>query len=111
MDLIEWSSTQAVLFDLDGVLTPTAEVHERAWTDMFDEFLMDTPRIGDPSPFTEADYLAYVDGRPRYDGVRAFLASRTIDAARGPAGRRAGRAPCARSATARTQLFNEILAA
>ena len=64
----------AVLFDLDGVLTPTADIHQRAWTTMFDEFLV--PR-GLP-PFTDDDYLRYVDGRPRFDGVRTFLASREI---------------------------------
>ena len=59
-------SYAAVLFDLDGVLTPTADIHQRAWTEMFDEFLV--PR-GLP-PFTDDDYLRYVDGRPRFDGVR-----------------------------------------
>ena len=64
----------AILFDLDGVLTPTADIHQRAWTTMFDEFLV--PR-GD-APFTDDDYLQYVDGRPRFDGVRTFLQSRGI---------------------------------
>ncbi|QFZ18097.1 beta-phosphoglucomutase family hydrolase [Saccharothrix syringae] len=64
----------ACLFDLDGVLTSTAVLHRRAWKRTFDAFL--TPR-GEP-PFTESDYVQYVDGRPRYDGVRAFLASRRI---------------------------------
>lgn len=64
------------LFDLDGVITPTAEVHMRAWSRMFDGFL--TSR-GITEPYTDADYFAHVDGRPRYDGVRAFLASRGIE--------------------------------
>jgi beta-phosphoglucomutase family hydrolase len=64
----------AALFDLDGVLTPTAEVHRRAWSKMFNDFL--TP-LGLP-PYTDADYFAYVDGKPRYDGVRDFLASRGL---------------------------------
>ncbi|WP_130865540.1 HAD family hydrolase [Acidipropionibacterium timonense] len=72
MDL---SSFTAFLFDLDGVLTPTARVHRRAWAEMFDAVLADH---GDPRPFSDADYLAHVDGRPRYDGVRDFLASRGI---------------------------------
>ena len=67
-------SYDAVLFDLDGVLTPTADIHTRAWTEMFDELLV--PRGLDP--FTDDDYLRYVDGRPRFDGVRSFLASRDI---------------------------------
>lgn len=66
----------AHLFDLDGVITPTAEVHMRAWARMFSEFL--TSR-GITEPYTDADYFAHVDGRPRYDGVRTFLTSRDID--------------------------------
>ena len=66
----------AVLFDLDGVLTPTAEVHMRAWAKMFSEFL---DARGDQQPYTEKDYFDYVDGKPRYDGVRSFLASRDIE--------------------------------
>lgn len=67
----------ACLFDLDGVLTGTAELHRAAWKETFDAFLR--ARDGDGfAPFTEADYNTYVDGRPRFDGVRAFLASRDI---------------------------------
>ncbi|MDN5819959.1 MAG: HAD-IA family hydrolase [Brachybacterium sp.] len=65
----------AHLFDLDGVITPTAEVHMHAWARMFEGFL--TSR-GVAEPYTDADYFAHVDGRPRYDGVRALLASRGI---------------------------------
>lgn len=64
------------LFDMDGVITPTAIVHMRAWEQMFSEELA---RRGVPEPYTEQDYFTYVDGRPRYDGVRAFLASRGIE--------------------------------
>jgi beta-phosphoglucomutase family hydrolase len=64
----------ACLFDLDGVLTDTASVHRAAWKESFDAFLV--PR-GQP-PFSERDYDDYVDGKPRYDGVRDFLASRRI---------------------------------
>jgi len=66
----------AHLFDLDGVVTPTAEVHMRAWATMFEEFLASR---GVEAPYTEADYFAHVDGRPRYDGVRAFLTSRGLE--------------------------------
>jgi beta-phosphoglucomutase family hydrolase len=62
----------ACLFDLDGVLTKTAVVHERAWKVMFDEFL------GERGTFEEADYNEFVDGKPREDGIRDFLASRDI---------------------------------
>jgi beta-phosphoglucomutase family hydrolase len=74
---LDWSTYGAVLFDLDGVLTPTADLHKQAWTAMFEEFL--EQHVGaDHDPFTDADYLAYVDGRPRFDGVRTFLESRGI---------------------------------
>ena len=69
--------SDAILFDLDGVLTDTAAVHERAWARMFTEFLDD--RAGSPEPYTAADYFAHVDGRPRSAGVRAVLRSRGID--------------------------------
>jgi beta-phosphoglucomutase family hydrolase len=67
---------RACLFDLDGVLTQTAKVHQAAWKRTFDEFL----RSRDPgaAEFTQADYNKYVDGKPREDGVRDFLASRGI---------------------------------
>jgi beta-phosphoglucomutase family hydrolase len=66
------------LFDLDGVLTDTAAVHDRAWKQMFDQFL--GQRDGDGFvPFdADSDYANYVDGRPRSDGVRDFLASRHL---------------------------------
>ena len=71
---------EAVVFDTDGVLTDTASVHAVAWKRLFDEHLqLRAVRGSEPfQPFTEADYLAHVDGRPRYDGVAGFLASRGI---------------------------------
>jgi len=71
----------AVLFDLDGVLTQTARVHAGAWKRLFDRFLEQrSARNGEAFvPFDlDADYRRYVDGKPRYDGVAAFLASRGI---------------------------------
>ncbi|MFF5176554.1 HAD family hydrolase [Micromonospora sp. NPDC000316] len=71
----------ACLFDLDGVLTQTARVHNAAWTQTFDEFLRQhATATGTPfQPFDPGpDYNRYVDGRPRADGVRSFLASRGI---------------------------------
>ncbi|MCF8570310.1 beta-phosphoglucomutase family hydrolase [Gordonia sp. HY002] len=65
------------LFDLDGVLTTTAVLHKSAWKNAFDAFL--TERGAESGPFTDHDYLAYVDGRPRLDGVRSFLDSRGIE--------------------------------
>jgi beta-phosphoglucomutase family hydrolase len=69
------------LFDLDGVLTQTAKVHNAAWAEMFDDYLRErATRLGEPFvPFDPGrDYNAYVDGRPRADGVRTFLESRGI---------------------------------
>lgn len=79
------SGVRACLFDLDGVLTPTASVHAAAWKQMFDDFLR--RREGaDFRPFdATADYDTYVDGRPRADGVRTFLASRDIELPEGDA--------------------------
>jgi len=72
-------STSAALFDLDGVLISSTKLHRQAWKQAFDAFLR--ARDGDDFvPFTEADYLRYVDGRPRSDGVRAFLESRHVEA-------------------------------
>ncbi len=73
---MDWSQYAAALFDLDGVVTPTADVHMRAWDVMFNGFLEGHP---EQRPYTEADYFAYVDGKPRYDGVASFLDSRGID--------------------------------
>ncbi|WP_431728427.1 beta-phosphoglucomutase family hydrolase [Verrucosispora sp. TAA-831] len=71
----------ACLFDLDGVLTQTARLHNAAWTETFDDFLRrHAATTGEPyRPFDPGpDYHRYVDGRPRLDGVRTFLASRGI---------------------------------
>ncbi|WP_405896726.1 beta-phosphoglucomutase family hydrolase [Streptomyces sp. NBC_00727] len=69
---------QACLFDLDGVVTRTAVVHAAAWKATFDAFLRERDGA-DFRPFTDSDYDQYVDGRPRADGVRSFLASRDIE--------------------------------
>jgi beta-phosphoglucomutase family hydrolase len=75
------AAIEACLFDLDGVLTQTAEVHAAAWKEMFDGFLRErASRTGTSfQPFDSgADYDEYVDGKPRYDGVRSFLGARGI---------------------------------
>ncbi|MGP4100535.1 HAD family hydrolase [Nonomuraea sp. KM90] len=74
MATFDLTSLRAVVFDTDGVVTDTARVHAAAWKHVFDAFLR-----GRSAPFDiRADYLAHVDGRPRLDGVRTFLASRDI---------------------------------
>ena len=77
---VDWHSYDAALFDLDGVLTPTAEVHMRAWRQLFTDFLA---KRGIDQPYVDSDYFDYIDGKPRYDGVRAFLASRGVRLADG----------------------------
>lgn len=80
-DKIDLTQYDAALFDLDGVLTNTATVHSAAWKEMFDEYLQQrAAKRGEVfSPFSiEEDYHEYVDGKPRYDGVRDFLSARGI---------------------------------
>jgi alpha,alpha-trehalase len=79
---IDLGAMEAVIFDLDGVVTRTAEVHAEAWKRLFDEYLATRARRFDEPfvPFDRgSDYLRFVDGKPRYDGVASFLASRGIE--------------------------------
>lgn len=75
-DLPDLTRYDAVLFDLDGVLTPTAEVHMAAWRAMFEELFAQW-RV--EPPYTDADYYEHLDGKKRYDGVAALLRSRDIE--------------------------------
>jgi len=75
------TGVRACLFDLDGVLTQTAKVHAAAWKEMFDGYLRERAETSDERfvPFDPVmDYDDYVDGKPRYDGVRSFLSARGI---------------------------------
>lgn len=105
------SPFDAVIFDLDGVVTDTASVHEAAWKQLFDEVLKD-PRIPPEArkdPFTSSDYLRYVDGRPREDGVEAFLASRGVTLPVGGPSDPAGEWSVHGLAGLKDQLFRERL--
>ncbi len=94
----DWRAFTGVLFDLDGVITPTAEIHEHAWGELFAEF-----------DFTAADYLAYIDGKPRYDGVRSFLSSRNVALPDGdPTDPPGDRTVCAMG-NRKNEVFNTIL--
>ena len=117
---MDWKSYQGVLFDLDGVLTPTADVHMRAWSEMFNAYLAGlrgvqgvgetTPEAGNLRPYTDADYFEYVDGRPRYDGVRAFLLSRGIELPEGdPSDPPTAETVCGLG-NRKNEAFNEVLA-
>lgn len=73
---------RACLFDMDGVITQTAKVHDAAWKEMFDEFLRDWSKSHDVpfKPFDSGhDYAEYVDGKPRLEGTKSFLESRDIE--------------------------------
>jgi beta-phosphoglucomutase-like phosphatase (HAD superfamily) len=80
---------RACLVDLDGVLTQTAKVHAAAWKEMFDGYLRERAAHG-REEFTAFDavddYDVYVDGKPRYEGVRSFLDSRGIELPQGDSG-------------------------
>jgi len=95
---VDWEAYQAVLFDLDGVITPTAEVHERAWAELFA-----------PWEYTPDDYLRHIDGKPRYDGVRSFLASRNVTLPEGDPSDPAGDKSVCALGNKKNDLFNTIL--
>jgi len=81
MNKKQFSEFEAVIFDLDGVITKTAITHTAAWKKMFDDFLHTREKNYKEQfrEYTQADYLAFVDGKPRYNGVASFLESRQID--------------------------------
>jgi beta-phosphoglucomutase family hydrolase len=94
----DWAAYDGVLFDLDGVITPTAEIHEHAWAELFASY-----------DFTAADYLAHIDGRPRYDGVRSFLASRGVELPEGDPSDPPGDGTVCALGNRKNALFNSIL--
>jgi trehalose-phosphatase len=79
--MLDLAAFDAAIFDLDGVVTKTASIHAAAWKELFDAFLRErAERTGEPfRRFELEDYRRHVDGRPRYDGVQTFLASRGIE--------------------------------
>jgi beta-phosphoglucomutase family hydrolase len=104
---------EAVVFDLDGVITKTALVHARAWKRMFDEYLGSREtRFGEK--FTEfthsADYLPYVDGKPRYCGVDSFLKSRGINIPFGNPSDSPDAETCCGLGNRKNLVFNEVIA-
>lgn len=101
----------ALLFDLDGVLTSTAVIHSQAWKQAFDTFLSayrDAP-AAQRSPFTQDDYLKYVDGRSRDDGITAFLQSRDITLPKGNPEDTSSAATVSGIGTTKNALFLELL--
>lgn len=75
IDLLHGRSIRAFLFDLDGVLTPTAEVHMHAWSRLFTPYL----EAHGVAAYQERDYFDHIDGKPRFDGVKDLLTSRGIE--------------------------------
>jgi beta-phosphoglucomutase family hydrolase len=99
----------AVLFDLDGVITATAKIHAAAWKQAFDEFLQKR-RGQEFQPFDkQQDYEDYVDGLPRYDGAQKFLESRQIDLPYGSPEDPPDRETVCGVANHKNELFNEAL--
>lgn len=101
-----WTGAAALLFDLDGVLTPTAVVHEQAWQELFDGYLNGA---GHPQGYEESDYFDHIDGKPRFDGVRDFLASRGITLPEGPADEDPGHATVQGLGNRKNLIFNGIV--
>ncbi len=102
----------AVIFDLDGVITQTASVHSAAWKQMFDEFLKEyANETGQPfREFTHNnDYLPYVDGKPRFDGVASFLRSRNIDLPYGDPTDDASKKTICGLGNRKNELFNRLI--
>lgn len=106
---MNWDSVTAVLFDLDGVLTPTADVHMRAWEVMFTRVL--DQQSAPQAPYTDADYYAYIDGKPRYEGVQSFLDARGIDLPPGQPTDPPELATVCGLGNRKNELFNEVLQA
>lgn len=76
---------EAGIFDLDGVITRTARLHQKAWRKLFEEYRNFLRRKGEPTfdPYQRADYAKYIDGRSRLDGLKAFLQSRDVELPKG----------------------------
>ena len=100
---------EGAVFDLDGVITDTAVIHFRAWKETFDDLLH--ARAGEGfTPFEhDRDYVPYVDGKPRYDGVAAFLASRGIELPHGDASDAPGQDTVCAVGNAKNARFREIV--
>lgn len=102
----------AIILDLDGVVTDTAAIHEAAWRRLFDAVLRARSLRDNVTyqPFTEEDYLTYVDGKSRYDGARDFLASRAISLPFGTAHDPAQRETVCGLANRKDAIFAELIA-
>jgi beta-phosphoglucomutase family hydrolase len=110
-DPLDPARFDALACDLDGVLTPTEAVHAAAWKQVFDELLALRAAGGPYEPFdAEADYAAYVDGKPREDGARAFLAARGLELPDGSPDDPPGLGTVAALTRRKDRLVEEVLA-
>ena len=106
------SSIEAVIFDMDGVITNSTPLHSQAWKEMFDQFLkVQAEKTSTPfQEFTHGeDYLSYVDGKPRYIGVKSFLESRGIHLPYGDPTQEPGMDTICALGNRKDQLFNQFL--
>ena len=103
-----WTGAAGILFDLDGVLTPTAAVHERAWQELFEGYLASRPQA---TAYSESDYFDHIDGKPRFDGVRDFLASRGITLPEGPLDDDPAHETVQGLGNRKNRIFNDIVSA
>ncbi len=101
-----WTGASAILFDLDGVLTPTATIHEQAWQELFEGYLASRPTV---AGYRESDYFDHIDGKPRFDGVRDFLASRGIVLPEGPTDDDPTHATVQGLGNRKNRIFNDIV--
>ncbi|MFX1821638.1 HAD-IA family hydrolase [Pseudarthrobacter sp. CC4] len=107
-EVSSWAGASAILFDLDGVLTPTATVHERAWQELFEDYLAAQPQV---PGYRESDYFDHIDGKPRFDGVRDFLASRGIVLPEGPTDDDPANTTVQGLGNRKNRIFNDIVSA
>jgi trehalose 6-phosphate phosphatase len=102
-----YSHIDALIFDLDGVITQTRDTHKKAWTEMFNHFFKKENK--QQSALTEDDYLQFIDGKPRYQGVQAFLQSRNIHLPFGTPSDKPGFDTICALGNIKNELFNKIL--
>jgi len=96
----------ALIFDLDGVITQTRELHKKAWRRLFDGFFEETK--GEASMSSD-DYDAYIDGKPRYDGIKSFLSSRGIELPFGSEGDKPGNDTICALGNKKNRIFNDLI--
>ncbi len=103
-------TVDALIFDLDGVITQTRTTHEKAWREMFDKFFeQNVDKHGKQASMSEEDYQNYLDGKPRYQGVKSFLDSRGIELPWGNTNDKPGMETICSLGNMKNELFNEVL--